>query len=413
MGVGAVALALAGCWYAPGQGPDRTGHNPFESEITIETVGDLTEQWTATTDEGGVQEPIVSNAGAHVVAGTAFYGFNARTGARMWRDALPEPGPPFFAANPISDGNRVLTGRGYGNLGGNWTTRWLDAATGAPVGSATSHGLPDGLRGSTAAFRAFFFGSGTPVANYVRVVDFDDPGAGWSGLVHFTNGVVGAVTLGAEGVYQAGGGMTSIADPANPTIGNGVRSYPLSAPGHCGPGDSFVCPEWATPLDGTVSSAPVLGAGESVLYTATDAGTLYAVDTATGAVLWTTALGAPATGTPALAEGVVYVPTTDGRLVAVDADGCGAATCPTLWSASSGSGSTVREQPAVAGGVVFTGWADGSVHAFDASGCGAATCSPVWSASTGSDISGAPAVTNGQLYVGTIDGRLIAYGLDD
>lgn len=68
-------------------------------------------------------------------------------------------------------------------------------------------------------------------------------------------------------------------------------------------------------------------------------------------------------------------------------------------------------QPSVAGGVVFTGSADGSLHAFPAAGCGQASCTPLWSTSTGSPISGAPAVTSGQLYVGTENGRVIAYGL--
>lgn len=34
-----------------------------------------------------------------------------------------------------------------------------------------------------------------------------------------------------------------------------------------------------------------------------------------------------------------------------------------------------------------------------------------WSAATGSPITGAPAVSNGRLYIGTQDGRLIAYVL--
>jgi len=53
------------------------------------------------------------------------------------------------------------------------------------------------------------------------------------------------------------------------------------------------------------------------------------------------------------------------------------------------------------------------MRAFDAAGCGAGvtTCEPLWSASTGSSVTGAPAVSGGRLYVGTADGRLLAYGL--
>ena len=45
------------------------------------------------------------------------------------------------------------------------------------------------------------------------------------------------------------------------------------------------------------------------------------------------------------------------------------------------------------------------VAAADA-GCGSAACEPLWTASSGSS-----AVSGGQLYVGTADGQIIAYGL--
>lgn len=60
---------------------------------------------------------------------------------------------------------------------------------------------------------------------------------------------------------------------------------------------------------------------------------------------------------------------------------------------------------------MFTGSANGSLHAYDATGCGAAVCAPIWSAETGSEITGAQAVSLGTLFVGTADGRLVAYQL--
>ena len=38
----AVAATISGCWYAPGYGPDRRNHNPFESTITVDNVAGLT-----------------------------------------------------------------------------------------------------------------------------------------------------------------------------------------------------------------------------------------------------------------------------------------------------------------------------------------------------------------------------------
>jgi hypothetical protein len=60
--------------------------------------------------------------------------------------------------------------------------------------------------------------------------------------------------------------------------------------------------------------------------------------------------------------------------------------------------------------VVFTGAADGTVAAYDAHGCGAPTCASLWSdVGTGSPITGAPAISNGHVIVGTAQGSIIAY----
>jgi outer membrane protein assembly factor BamB len=149
------------------------------------------------------------------------------------------------------------------------------------------------------------------------------------------------------------------------------------------------------------------GLGEA-LYVGTNAATLYAVDPATGAIDWSTPVGAAISEPAAVADRTEFVPTADGRLVALDA-----ATGARSWTASTGV--ELGVQPAVAGGVVFTGSDDGALHAFTAAGCGSATCEPLWTASTASTgssaVSGGPAVSGGQLYVGTADGQVVAYGL--
>ena len=87
---GVLVLVLAGCWPAPGQGPDRTGHNPIEDTITPDTVATLAPIWTATTDgvdgrPAVVGPPVASYAGVHVRDAGGIYGFDAATGARLWR----------------------------------------------------------------------------------------------------------------------------------------------------------------------------------------------------------------------------------------------------------------------------------------------------------------------------------------
>ena len=68
-------------------------------------------------------------------------------------------------------------------------------------------------------------------------------------------------------------------------------------------------------------------------------------------------------------------------------------------------------QPGAATDVVVVGAEDGTVSAFATDGCGYSTCAPLWSDDTGSTITGAPAISVGRVFVGTADGRLIAYGL--
>jgi outer membrane protein assembly factor BamB len=404
--IGAVSLGLAGCfWPAPGAGPGRTAYNSFETEITPATVADLALEWTATGDGAAMGPPITSLRGVHASDPVGVYAFSFDTGARLWTQPVP-PTAPFVVGPVVADGDRVVLGYGFGNLGGNWITSVRDAATGTDLGSAgVRNGLVDGLEGGILLTHAFHFGSGTPVVTSMAVSNLASPGTGWSSNIDFGNGGVSrALTLGHTRIYGAGGG------PISPTSsGNAVRAYLVATPPAQCPAPApagFGCPVWVTPISGTTATPPVIdGSNESVVYTGTNVGDVYALDTATGSILWTSAAAAPGqvTDTPALAGGYLYVPTTTGLLV------LDAATGATEWTAPAGS---LGVQPAVAGGLVFTGAQDGTVMAFDATGCGAPSCGALWNVDSGDvAITGAPAVNQGRLYVGTSDSRLLAYGL--
>lgn len=133
-----LAVALAGCWPAPGQGSDRRSHNPVETRLGVDTVGDLSELWRASTGGGAVGPPVVSGTGVHATDTTQLVTFDVATGARRW--ATPEePLPQPVVAPPIVDGNRVLFTWGTPvGFGGSWTSTstWHDVRTGADVGSA-------------------------------------------------------------------------------------------------------------------------------------------------------------------------------------------------------------------------------------------------------------------------------------
>jgi outer membrane protein assembly factor BamB len=105
-------------------------------------------------------------------------------------------------------------------------------------------------------------------------------------------------------------------------------------------------------------------------------------------------------GSPAIADGLLYVNSASGRLYVFPAAGCGARACPPLWIGQTatqiGTGS-----PAIADGFVYMG-VDQGLAVFDAAGCGQTACQPIWTGAHGFDefAFGTPAVWNGKVYLG-------------
>jgi N-acetylglucosamine-6-sulfatase len=166
-------------------------------------------------------------------------------------------------------------------------------------------------------------------------------------------------------------------------------------------------PDWVATTGGMVRSSPTVAQGN--VYVGSDDGSLYvfpATCSGSCASLWTGPTDAAIRSSPAVVDGVVYVGSLDGKLYAFDANGCGAATCPPLWTAATRG---IRSFPAVVDGVVYVGSYDSKLYAFDANGCGAPTCPPLWTGLTGGLLMGAPAVSNGVVYIGSGDSKLYAF----
>jgi outer membrane protein assembly factor BamB len=131
--------------------------------------------------------------------------------------------------------------------------------------------------------------------------------------------------------------------------------------------------------------------------------------------LWTSVGLSQIIDSPTVSHGIVYVgsqtsPTSnDGRLNAFAAAGCGHAICSPLWQGAAGTESVLESSPAVADGVVFVGAYDGRLYAFDTNGCGALLCQPLWRAKTGGSIESTPTIAGGVVYIGSDDGRLYAF----
>jgi len=165
---------------------------------------------------------------------------------------------------------------------------------------------------------------------------------------------------------------------------------------------------------GLYSSAAI---ANGVVYVGSTDGELYAfaVGCASGGgtctPLWTGATGGLIESSPAVADGVVYVGSDDHKVYAF-AVGCasGGGTCTPLWTGATGD--IIRSSPAVADGVVYVGSADDQLYAF-AVGCRSdgGDCAPLWTGTTGWVIFASPVVAGGVVYVGSIDDKLYAFAV--
>lgn len=398
-----VVTGLAGCWPLSGQGSDRQLSTGPGTPFDVDSVGGLTPLWTATFDDvgpRGIGHPVVSDQGGVYVTSARFVrSFEAATGRPRWI-SNPKTSISTFAeldTQLLVQDRQLLTSVRLADA--SWEAVFCDVDRGnCNTSGGALPGRLDTLRSPPSGLSSLSNAQGQSPLLQSRFV----PLAG-GGAAHIASALGGQQTLltdrangsrlalGTTQVFHAGIGVGT-------APGNGVRAAPITG----GAG-------WATLIDGTNATSPVLSPDETTVYVGTDAGTVWAVSTVDGRVLWTADVGDAVAATPTLADGDLYVPTRAGALVALPAGGCGWPQCNPLWSSFPLGAMTVP--PAVSAGVVFTGSADGTVHAFDAGGCGEPYCPALWSHATGSRITGGPEVGLGKLFVGTEDGRLIAYGL--
>jgi outer membrane protein assembly factor BamB len=385
-------VGLTGCWLQPGFGPGRAAYNPLEATVSPSNVASLHVVWNATLDATPAHDPIVVPGKVLVTDPVNLYGLNWTDGTRVWHDVL-DPGIQGVGDATVNGSNVYVPD--YTTL----ATRSFETNT--------------GQEGSHVAIGDY----GTAIVRGSKVV------SEWSGI-----GMIHGVGIGVDDLANStlswssteslvGLGVPNCPAPTSAAVGSdrfffglggAVVAYPL-APPTCPPPQNPPLPQPCTPLwtanVAFTASYPVLD-GQTV-YAGTATG-ISAIDAASGATRWTADLGSAITQAPAVANGVVYAGTADGRLVALAASGCATSPCAPLWSATLPSPLSV--QPAVGNGVVYTGSADGSLHAYAATGCGSGNCPSLWTANAGSSITGAPAIALGRLVVSTANGHVIDYG---
>ena len=410
-----LSLALAACdWYQPGFNATNDGFSPTESAIGVGNVATLGVSWVHTT--AGPSAPTLAVADGRVVTsdGASLSALDAGSGVTDWTVTPPDDTSVVNASDPCGGG--AVPG----------------GATAPVVSGARVFGLTFTCQGGVGSPQSLPEASRVDLATGALTDTIGSPGGGpqFGGAIlsqtvapggaTYTTGYVGAqIGPGSFGyvAYLAGGGTvfysslgTSVI--GRPAIANG-RAFVVSPTGLNAVGlASAGAPLWTAGLSAAVGQTPSVDGSHVYV---TDGATVRAFDQATGAPVWTAAL--PATGStdaPALAYGEVFVRTANG-IVALDA-----ATGATRWSGSLGTLGTTAAglgSPTVADGVVYVGSQDGKLLAFDAagtSGCSGSpvVCTPLLSANIG----GAPGASrpvpaNGSVYIGAhhADGNEAVY----
>ncbi len=103
-------------------------------------------------------------------------------------------------------------------------------------------------------------------------------------------------------------------------------------------------------------------------------------------------------GSPVVADGILYIGSSDGNLYAIDA-----ATGKPAWDSPYVTGDQIWSTPLVHEGVVYVGSFDNKLHAMDA-----AVGTPVWEFEAGGTITASPLIHNGTIYFGSFDRKFHA-----
>jgi outer membrane protein assembly factor BamB len=351
--------------------------NPYENSLGTNNVGQLSLKWFYPTGGPVVSSPVVANGVVYVGSNdNGVYALDALTGAYLWSFATQGP----VQSSPAVANEVVYVGSGT-------TVYALNAATGS---------LPH-----------WTYNAGTAVSSPVVAPSIDGDAVYFSGG---TGGVLNALEA-KTGAYQ----WNYNPGDCYPSLGFGGPIPPTSAA--VGGGVYTGCiPEvepsnivtlfavnvagfeiWGSPLGVVTYSAPAV-VGNVVYLNSFDG--VFALNATNGAQLWANGSNELLTGSPAVANGVVYVGGGFGNEVKA----LNAANGDQLWSFTTGN--QVWSSPAVANGVVYIGSLDNNIYALNAT-----NGAKLWSYTTGNQVESSPTVANGMVYVGSDDNNIYAFSL--
>jgi outer membrane protein assembly factor BamB len=339
----------------------NTGYNRYENVVSADNVETLVQKWAVPTAGGGAPSPIVAYGRVYVAPTDGIVrALDPATGALLWSF---DTGGTMSGTAPTAANSLIYVGNDNGEV----------FALSAPTGTVTwSRHLGAMVAGSPIV---------NPDALYVGV--FTNAGD----VLYWLEPLTGAT-------YAAFNDVSFDRQPSTlayglvytePGIGCNVDAFDAST-------GRLV---WFAHFcdEGAIGESVVAANGR--VFKTDQVGT-NALDPATGATQWmSTQVGWVA---PSVANGVVFA-------AAFGPFALDAATGSVLWEAS---GADVAESaPIVANGVVYLGERTGVLQAYCADNGALLWTSPV----APTDYTGDPAISDGMLFASTADGTVYAFGL--
>jgi outer membrane protein assembly factor BamB/tRNA A-37 threonylcarbamoyl transferase component Bud32 len=145
-----------------------------------------------------------------------------------------------------------------------------------------------------------------------------------------------------------------------------------------------------------VTSTPCVDLAEGILFVGSTDWNIYALDARSGWVVWRTRTNGPVISSPDLAHGVVFVGSADKHVYALDAR-----TGRSLWKYQTEG--QVTSSPKFANGAVYFGSVDHYIYSLDAE-----TGELRWRFKTGGPVASSPALDGDIVYIGSTDRRVYA-----
>jgi outer membrane protein assembly factor BamB len=331
-------------WGQPRDTATNRGFNPFENVVGPSNVADLAVAWSQTS---GFGTEVVAAHGYVVSVNEYLSVLDGVTGAVIW--SVPMTLGPVATVHDgvvyAANGEEVVA---YDLITG--VQRWKsDSGTYAGDRLTVTDGLV--LFGDSNGFlRALDASTGDSVWA-TRILTTSTPAVA-NGLVY-----VESLGVGSFAVEEQTGQVVWTAPTGyqfmSPTVGHGAVFESSGAGGD----DHLVAFDaltgdivWqSTDTIGGSSSSPAYVAPTGTVY-ATSSGSIYALDANTGDTVWVAPTGDAIYGSPAVANGVVYVTSTDGFLYAFHA-----ATGALLGTWNLGGWPAGYNSPIVVNGFVYVG----------------------------------------------------------